>query len=122
MSIGKVRIYDLSKELNLDNRELLTICDRLGIPYKSHSSTISDVDADRIRETAKTYKPEPTPPQKVTKPPLPVKKNTPPKNQQIVAVHAQPRPDTATASPQLQQPPSRPKAPVRPQPPQPVLA
>ncbi|MCH9056680.1 translation initiation factor IF-2 [Parathermosynechococcus lividus] len=118
MSIGKVRIYDLSKELNLDNRELLTICDRLGIPYKSHSSTISDVDADRIRETAKTYTPEPTPPKKVASPPGPVKTNTAPKNQQIVAVHTQPRPDTATASPQLQQPPSRPKAPVRPHPPQ----
>lgn len=48
MSIGKVRIYDLSKELNLDNRDLLAICEQLGIAYKSHSSTISDADADRI--------------------------------------------------------------------------
>ncbi len=114
MSIGKVRIYDLSKELNLDNRELLTICDRLGIPYKSHSSTISDIDADRIRQTAKAS----PAPAKVTKAPPPVKKNTAVKTQQIVAVHTQPRPESPTPAPQLQQPPSRPSAPVRPRPPQ----
>ncbi|MFN5871349.1 MAG: translation initiation factor IF-2 N-terminal domain-containing protein, partial [Aphanizomenon sp.] len=39
MNNGKVRIYDLSKELNLDNKELLAICDQLDIAVKSHSST-----------------------------------------------------------------------------------
>ncbi|HIK24909.1 MAG TPA: translation initiation factor IF-2 N-terminal domain-containing protein, partial [Thermosynechococcus sp. M46_R2017_013] len=81
MSIGKVRIYDLSKELNLDNRDLLAICEQLGIAYKSHSSTISEADADRIREAAKTYQPHSPSPRKASKTPPPVKKApTPPKN------------------------------------------
>ena len=52
MNNGKVRIYDLSKELNLDNKELLAICDQLNIAVKSHSSTISDTEAERIRAAA----------------------------------------------------------------------
>ncbi|MFM8299152.1 MAG: translation initiation factor IF-2 N-terminal domain-containing protein, partial [Microcystis aeruginosa] len=49
MSNAKVRIYDLSKELNLDNKDILDICDQLNIEYKSHSSTISEEDAQRIK-------------------------------------------------------------------------
>ncbi len=52
MNNGKVRIYDLSKELNLDNKELLAICDQLDIAVKSHSSTISEDEAERIRTAA----------------------------------------------------------------------
>lgn len=52
MNNGKVRIYDLSKELNLDNKELLAICDQLNIAVKSHSSTISETEAERIRSAA----------------------------------------------------------------------
>ena len=52
MNNGKVRIYDLSKELNLDNKELLAICDQLNIAVKSHSSTISESEAEQIRSAA----------------------------------------------------------------------
>jgi translation initiation factor IF-2 len=52
MNNGKVRIYDLSKELNLDNKELLAICDQLDIAVKSHSSTISEAEAEQIRSAA----------------------------------------------------------------------
>ena len=52
MNNGKVRIYDLSKELNLDNKELLAICEQLDISVKSHSSTISEDEAKRIRTAA----------------------------------------------------------------------
>ena len=52
MNNGKVRIYELSKELNLDNKELLAICDQLEIAVKSHSSTISESEAERIRTAA----------------------------------------------------------------------
>ncbi|MES1021947.1 translation initiation factor IF-2 [Gloeocapsa sp. BRSZ] len=55
MNNGKVRIYDLSKELNLDNKELLAICDQLNIAVKSHSSTISENEAERIRALAEKY-------------------------------------------------------------------
>jgi translation initiation factor IF-2 len=52
MNNGKVRIYELSKELNLDNKELLAICDQLEIAVKSHSSTISETEAEQIRSAA----------------------------------------------------------------------
>jgi translation initiation factor IF-2 len=52
MNNGKVRIYELSKELNLDNKELLAICDELDIAVKSHSSTISETEAEQIRTAA----------------------------------------------------------------------
>ena len=68
---GKVRIYELSKELaqenpSIENKDILNICEDLGIAVKSHSSTISDEDAERIRSvaTAPGYQPaskKPTP-------------------------------------------------------------
>ena len=55
MNNGKVRIYELSKELNLDNRDLLAICEQLNIAVKSHSSTITEDEAKQIRATAEKY-------------------------------------------------------------------
>lgn len=49
----KVRIYDLSKELSLDNKDILDICEKLNIFVKSHSSKITESDADQIRNFAK---------------------------------------------------------------------
>jgi translation initiation factor IF-2 len=49
---SKVRIYELSKELNLDNKDILAVCDQLEISVKSHSSTISEDEAEKIRHTA----------------------------------------------------------------------
>ncbi len=55
MKNGKVRIYDLSKELALENKDVLEICSRLSINVKSHSSTISESEAQQIKESAKNY-------------------------------------------------------------------
>ncbi len=48
MNNGKVRIYELSKELNLENKDLLGICEDLNIVVKSHSSSISEAEAEQI--------------------------------------------------------------------------
>lgn len=53
MNNGKVRIYELSRELNLENKEILTFCEQLDIAVKSHSSTIAEDDAERIRSAAR---------------------------------------------------------------------
>ena len=53
MKQDRIRIYELSKELNLDNQELLALCAQLNIAAKSHSSTISEFDADHLRVIAK---------------------------------------------------------------------
>jgi translation initiation factor IF-2 len=55
MNNGKVRIYELSRELNLDNKDILAVCEQLNIPVKSHSSTIDSADAERIRAYAEKY-------------------------------------------------------------------
>jgi translation initiation factor IF-2 len=52
MNNGKVRIYELSKELNLENKDLLGICEELNITVKSHSSSISEAEADQITRVA----------------------------------------------------------------------
>ena len=49
MNNGKLRIYELAKELNLDSKKLLVICEKLKIVVKSHTSAISESDAERIR-------------------------------------------------------------------------
>jgi len=55
MNSGKVRIYELSRELNLDNKDILAVCEQLNISVKSHSSTISDNEAEQIRAAAEKY-------------------------------------------------------------------
>lgn len=57
MNNGKVRIYELSRELNLDNKDVLAVCDQLNIAAKSHSSTIAEHEAERIRAAAENYVP-----------------------------------------------------------------
>ena len=44
-SSGKVRIYELSKDLGLENKDVLDAAEKLSIAAKSHSSSISDAEA-----------------------------------------------------------------------------
>ena len=48
-SSGKVRIYELSRDLGLDNKDVLDAAEKLKIAARSHSSSISDDEAQRIR-------------------------------------------------------------------------
>ncbi|MCP9849186.1 translation initiation factor IF-2 [Cyanobium sp. Morenito 9A2] len=52
-SSGKVRIYELSRDLGLENRDVLDAAEKLAIAARSHSSSISDDEAVRIRELIK---------------------------------------------------------------------
>ena len=48
--MSKVRIYELAKELGLENKAVLTLCNDLGIEgKKSHSNSLSEGEADKIR-------------------------------------------------------------------------
>ncbi len=49
----KVRIYDLSKELERDNKDILEICSTLNISVKSHSSSVTESQAQEIKEAVK---------------------------------------------------------------------
>ena len=48
--MGKIKMYELAKELNLTSKEILEKANELGIEVKSHMSAIDDSDADKIRK------------------------------------------------------------------------
>lgn len=48
--MAKVRIYQLAKELGMENAELLEILDEMGVSYKSHASTLEDETAQAVKE------------------------------------------------------------------------
>ena len=121
MNNGKVRIYELSKELNLDNKDIKEICEQLNIAVKSHSSTITASQAERVKAVAakspRTTKAANSSP-KESRTPNP--KPTGKLKQQILAIHH--RTDTPNApapgnnsqtdsSPTLVSPPTRPTRP-----------
>lgn len=121
MNNGKVRIYELSKELNLENKDIKEICEQLNIAVKSHSSTITSAQAERVRAAAVKYIPEKMT-NKVTED---EKGKTSPSSlgspkQQILAVHHKQTPSHSasqankaeyTTSPVLAAPPQRPSKP-----------
>jgi len=48
----KVRVHELSKELGMTLTEVLDVCESLGIGVKTHSSSMEDAQADRVRRKA----------------------------------------------------------------------
>ncbi len=63
-----VRIYELSREFDMPNKEVIEICREAGLEVKSHSSTIDEDEADLIRRRLaallgdQVEEPEPEPP------------------------------------------------------------
>lgn len=50
MSISnRVRLYELSRELDLDTKDVIAVCEQLNIIVKSHSSTITESEAELVR-------------------------------------------------------------------------
>jgi translation initiation factor IF-2 len=47
--MGKIRVYSLAKELDIDNKELLDILHDLDIEVSSHMSTITDETAELVK-------------------------------------------------------------------------
>ena len=45
----KKRVYELAKELGLENKDLITDLERIGITVKSHSSSLEDDEVERIK-------------------------------------------------------------------------
>ena len=56
--MGKVKLYDIAKELNLTSKEVLEMAKKLNIEAKSHLSSIEDDEANRLREKIKESKKE----------------------------------------------------------------
>ena len=119
----KVRIYELSKKLNLDNKDIKEICEQLNIAVKSHSSTITASDAERVEAmAAKSPRTEKT--NHGSKKSSKTLKVPAKRKQQILAVHhrtnganasqaSKPNGTSNGTSPKLAAPPSRPKPPSK---------
>ena len=45
----KIRVYELSRDLNLENKDILDAAQKLSITVKSHSSSITAADAKKIK-------------------------------------------------------------------------
>ncbi len=79
MSNDRIRIYDLSRDLNLDNKSVLELCDRLNVSYKTCSSTITEEEAERIRQAVQNRPAPPRPiPRGEARPSAPTPKQPPP--------------------------------------------
>src|SRR5688572_16808346 len=135
----KLRVYELTRELNLDNSEVIRELQHMGVPVTSHSNTVEDRLADQLRKrlgpaadeepvkagkTVKVEEPEveevvAAPVQEeqqpeakpVTVPPPPPKIETkPPEQQPAAEARAVPKP----VVPPPPAPPAPPAAPVTP--------
>ena len=49
--MGKLRVYQLARELNRDNGEVIRELQHLGAPVTSHSNTVEDRMAEQLRKT-----------------------------------------------------------------------
>ena len=79
MATKKIRVYELARELGVDNAVVVELSNELKIGVKSHSSSIDEPSADRVRRLADSRglrvevvpepEPEPVPEPTPTRPP-----------------------------------------------------
>src|SRR4051812_36998943 len=86
LATKKIRVYELARELGVENQVVLDLSDELKMGVKSHSSSIDDPSADRIRRLADSRglrgepivdEPKPAPKEKAKKADAPAKKTAP---------------------------------------------
>src|SRR4030095_2319149 len=51
----KLRVYQLARELNRDNSEIIRELQHLGVPVTSHSTTVEDRIAEKLRRDLGVY-------------------------------------------------------------------
>ena len=56
--MAKLRVYQLARELNRDNAEIIRELQHMGVPVTSHSNTVEDRLADRLRRELGVFVPE----------------------------------------------------------------
>ncbi len=47
-----MRVHELARELGMTNQEVVDLCGRLGVPVKSHSSSLNEAYSDMVRRRA----------------------------------------------------------------------
>jgi len=112
----KLRVYNLARELNLDNAEIIRELQHMGVPVTSHSNTVDDRQAALLR---KKFAPVPEAPK-----PAPEVVEAKPAKPAVEHVEPTPHVETKT-EPKIEtkpEPPAAPVAPVIPEPKAPVAA
>src|SRR6185436_3368144 len=54
----KLRVYQLARELNRDNSEIIRELQHMGVPVTSHSNTVEDRLADQLRKKLGVFEPQ----------------------------------------------------------------
>jgi translation initiation factor IF-2 len=54
----KKRVYELAKEMGLENKDLIALLERIGITVKSHSSSLEDDEVERIQNELQAKEPK----------------------------------------------------------------
>jgi len=109
----KLRVYNLARELNLDNAEIIRELQHMGVPVTSHSNTVDDRQATLLRkkfapvaEVVKVAKPAPE---------VVEAKPVKPAKAEPVVEHVEPAPQVEVkAEPKVEVKPEPPAAPVAP--------
>src|SRR5215203_114744 len=102
MATKKIRVYELARELGVENAVVLNLANELKIGVKSHSSSIDDPSADRVRRLAdsKGLRREP-----VVEEPEPEPAPPPPEPEKVPAAEKAPAPVAAEPEPEVAPPP-----------------
>ncbi len=104
----KLRVYQLARELNRDNSEIIRELQHMGVPVTSHSNTVEDRLADRLRKELGVFVPEPpkaeAPPveEAVIEAPPAVEAPPPPPSPEPVHVEAAAPPVEVKAEPKIE--------------------
>src|SRR5215208_4929802 len=100
MATKKIRVYELARELGVENAVVLDLANELKIGVKSHSSSIDDPSADRVRRLADSKGLRKEPVVEEPEPPPP-----PPEPEKVPAAEKAPTPVAETAEPEVASPP-----------------
>jgi translation initiation factor IF-2 len=65
--MSKVRVYEVARELNMNNRELLNRIQSLGIQVRNHMSALDPAEVDRVRRALEKDKAENTVEERIRK-------------------------------------------------------
>lgn len=49
--MAKIKIYEIAKELNVDNKSVIDVANKIGLSVKSHLSAIEEDEAKKIRDS-----------------------------------------------------------------------
>src|SRR5438105_4133180 len=102
MATKKIRVYELARELGVENAVVLELAEELKVGVKSHSSSIDDPSADRVRRLADSrgLRREP-----IVEEPKPTKKEAAKKEPVVRIVRTQPpTPTPAEVAPRVEAP------------------